>query len=246
MDCGEDIVHNVAATSAKGKVHAHSYYPFQNGDSQTKLTIFGATGATGKQLIEQALAAGNHVVAFARDPSKIGASREHLTIVQGELAYTEAIERAIIGSDAVISVLGPRPGEDIKSKPLTRGMQNILAAIQNTGVRRLIISSTPSASDPNDLPDLKFKVLVSLIKSAMRPAYEEIVSVARLVCESDTDWTIVRVSMLNNNPGSGVIRAGYLGKKQVGTNISRADLASFMLSQVKDRTYLRQAPALSN
>jgi hypothetical protein len=67
-----------------------------------------------------------------------------------------------------------------------------------------------------------------------------------LIRESDTDWTIVRVSMLNNNPGTGKIRAGYLGKNQVGTNLSRTDLAAFMLSQVKDRTYLRHAPAISN
>jgi putative NADH-flavin reductase len=143
-----------------------------------KLALFGATGATGMQLIEQALAAGNQVVAFARNPTIIGASREHLTIVQGKLTDIAAIERAISGSDAVISVLGPKSGEDIKSKPLTQGMQNILAAMQKTGVRRLIISSTPSASDPNDLPEFKFKILVGLIKTIMRPAYEEIVEVA--------------------------------------------------------------------
>lgn len=211
-----------------------------------KLTIFGATGATGKQLIEQALAAGNQVVAFARNPSKIGASHERLTIEQGELTDIATIERAVSGADAVISVLGPRPQEDMHSKPLTHGMQNILAAMQKTGVRRLIISSTPSASDPNDLPDFKFKVLVAIVKSAMRPAYEEIVNVARIVRESGTDWTIVRVSLLNNTPGSGRIKAGHLGKKQVGTNISRADLAAFMLKQVQDTTYLRQAPAISN
>ncbi len=211
-----------------------------------KLTIFGATGATGKQLIEQALGAGNQVVAYARNSSRIGPSHERLAIVQGELTAAAAIERAVSGADAVISVLGPRPQEGLHSQPLTQGMQNILAAMQKTNVRRLIISSTPSASDPNDLPDFKFKVLVAIVKSAMRPAYEEIVNVARIVRESDTDWTIVRVSLLNNNPGSGRIRAGYLGRKQVGTNLSRADLAAFMLRQVQDKTYLRQAPVISN
>lgn len=211
-----------------------------------KLTIFGATGETGRQLIEQALASGNQVVAYARNPLKIGISHERLATVQGELSDTLAIGRAVNGADAVISVLGPRPGEDRNSRSLSQGLRNILAAMQETGVRRLIISSTPSASDPNDLPDLKSKVLVGLIKSIMRPTYEEIVSVARLVRASDTDWTIVRVSMLNNNPGMGKIRAGYLGKKQVGTNLSRADLATFLLEQVQDPTWLRQAPAISN
>lgn len=211
-----------------------------------KLTIFGATGATGKLLIEQALAAGNDVVAFARTPSKIKTDHSHLAIVHGELTDPAAVERAIRGADAIISVLGSRPQEDLRSKPLTQGMQNILAAMRKTNVRRLIISSTPSANDSNDLPEFKFKVLVDIIKYAMRPAYEEIVNVAGMVRESDTDWTIVRVSMPNNAPGSGRIRTGYLGRKQVGANISRADLAAFMLRQVKDTTYMRQAPAISN
>lgn len=211
-----------------------------------KITLFGASGATGKQLVEQALGAGNQVVAYVRNPSKIDPGHERLTILQGELSDTAAIERAVSGADAVINVLGPRPGEDSQIRPLMQGMQNILAAVQKTGVRRLILSSTPSASDPNDSPDLKFKVLVGLIKTTMRPAYEEIVGVAQLVRISATDWTIVRVSMLNNNPGTGKIRAGYLGKKQVGTEISHADLAAFLLGQVRDATWLRQAPVVSN
>jgi len=211
-----------------------------------KLTIFGASGATGQQLIEQALAAGHQVVAYARNPARISASETGLTVVQGELSDTAAIRRVIHGAEAVISVLGPRPGEDLHSQPLTHGMQAILAAMQTSGVRRLIISSTPSTADPNDLPDIQFKLLVAIIKSTMRPAYEEIVNVARIVRASDLDWTIVRVSMLNNQPGTGRIRAGTLGRKQAGTKLARADLAMFILEQLKDSTWLRHAPAISN
>ena len=209
-----------------------------------KLAIFGATGGTGKQLVEQALAGGNQVVAFVRNPSKLNVRHEHLTIVQGELADQAMIECAVSGADAVISVLGPRG--DSKSKPITRGTQNILAAMKKQGVRRLIISSTPSACDPNDLADFKFRVLVTLVKLTMRPAYEEIVSVAETVRRSDRDWTIVRVSLLNDNPKSGQVRVGYLGKGEVGVRLSRADMAEFMLKQVQDTKYLRQAPVISN
>ena len=52
--------------------------------------------------------------------------------------------------------------------------------------------------------------------------------------------------MLTSKPASGKIRAGYLGRKQVGTNVSRADLAAFLLAQAGDTTWLRQAPAVSN
>ena len=209
-----------------------------------KIAIFGATGETGRQLVEQALAAGYQVVAYVRNPSKLNTKHENLTIVQGELADQAIIERAVSAADAVISVLGPRGGS--KGKPITRGMQNIIEAMKKQGVRRLIISSTLSAKDPNDLPDFKAKALVNLVKLTMHAAYEEIVSVADTVRKSDLDWTIVRLTTLNNNPKSGKGRVGYLGKGEVGLRISRADLAEFMLKQVQDTKYLRQAPVISN
>jgi len=209
-----------------------------------KIAIFGATGETGRQLVEQALAAGYQVVAYVRNPSKLNTKHENLTIVQGELADQAIIERAVSAADAVISVLGPRGGS--KDKPITRGMQNIIEAMKKQGVRRLIISSTLSAKDPNDLPDFKAKALVNLVKLTMHAAYEEIVSVADTVRKSDLDWTIVRLTTLNNNPKSGKVRVGYLGKGEVGLRISRPDLAEFLLKQVQDTKYLRQAPVISD
>ncbi|MBA7513159.1 hypothetical protein ES705_05169 [subsurface metagenome] len=209
-----------------------------------KFTIFGATGGTGKQLIEQALAAGNHVVAYVRNPSKLEFKHKYLTIVEGELADQMMIEQVVNGADAVISVLGPRG--DSKYKPITRGMQNIIDAMNKYGVRRLIVSSTLSLKDPNDLPDFKAKVLVNLVKFTMRAVYEEIISVAETVRKSDLDWTILRLTTLNNNPKAGRVRVGYLGKGEVGLRISSADLAEFMLKQVKNTKYLQHSPVISN
>jgi len=118
--------------------------------------------------------------------------------------------------------------------------------MKKQGVRRLIISSTLSAKDPNDLSEFRAKALVNFVKITMHAAYEEIVSVAEAVRASDLDWTIVRLTMLNNNPKSGKVRAGHLGRGEVGTWISRADIADFMLKQIQDTKYLRQAPAISN
>ena len=164
--------------------------------------------------------------------------------MEGELADQMMIEQVVSGADAVISVLGPRG--DSKDKPITRGMQNIIDAMNKNGVRRLIVSSTLSVKDPNDLPDFKAKVLVNLVKFTMRAAYEEIISVAETVRKSDLDWTILRLTTLNNNPKSGRVRVGYLGKGEVGLRISRADLAEFMLKQVKNTKYLQHSPVINN
>jgi len=80
----------------------------------------------------------------------------------------------------------------------------------------------------------------------MRPAYEEIVNVAQLVQASDLDWTIVRVSILNDNPKSGNVRVGYLGSGKVDVQLARADMAGFILDELKNAKYIRQMPVLSN
>jgi putative NADH-flavin reductase len=66
------------------------------------------------------------------------------------------------------------------------------------------------------------------------------------VRDSDLDWTLVRVSGLNNKPKSGRVNAGYLGKDEVGIQISRADLAGFILDELKNGDYIKQMPAISN
>ena len=71
-------------------------------------------------------------------------------------------------------------------------------------------------------------------------------NVANFIRLSDLDWTILRLTLLNDKPKSGKIRVGYLGRGEVGTWISRADVADFMLKQVKDTQYLQQAPAITN
>ncbi len=214
------------------------------GDDYLKITDFGATGDTGKQILEQALEIGYEVVAFVRNPSKLNISNEHLTVIEGELSDAGLVESAIKGSNAVLSALGPRGGS--KDKPLTQGMQNIIAAMKNQGVRRLIITSTLSAKDTKDKPDFKTKAMVNLVKTTMHAAYEDIVNVAETVRASDLDWTIVRLAILNNKPKSGKVKAGYIGSGEVATQISRADIADFMLKQITDMKYLYEAPAISN
>lgn len=209
-----------------------------------RITIFGATGGTGKQLVEQALAEGNEIVAYIRNPTKLHINHEHLKVIQGELADEPLIESAVSGADAVISALGPRGGS--KNKPITQGMQNIITAMKKQNVRRLVITSTLSPKDPNDPLNFRTKAMVNLVKVTMRNAYKDIVSTAETVRNSDLDWTIVRLTMINNNPKSGKVKVGYVGKGEVGTWISRADLAEFLLRQVQDTKYLRQAPAISN
>jgi putative NADH-flavin reductase len=207
-----------------------------------KLVIFGASGGTGRQLVEQALAAGHEVIAFVRDPAKLNIQHDCLRIVQGDVIDPVAVERAVNGAQAVISVLNTR--RDAKGSPITHGTQNILAAMKKYGVRRLVFSAAPSARDPKDAPDLRFKLMIGLVRLIARAGYEDMVGSAQAVRASDVDWTIVRLPFPTDDPKTGHVRVGFVNK-DTGTRISRADAAEFILNEVQEARYLRQAPVIS-
>jgi putative NADH-flavin reductase len=73
-----------------------------------KLLVFGATGGTGGQLVQQALQQGHLVTAFARDPGKIHLAHDNLRVVSGDILLPDSVETAVAGQDAVLSALGIR------------------------------------------------------------------------------------------------------------------------------------------
>ena len=208
-----------------------------------KLTIFGATGRTGQHLVKQAIAAGHDVTVLARNPAKLTFQDPRLTVVQGDVQDAAQVARAVTGAEAVISVLGPAGKTPVFE--VSQGMRLILTAMHEQGVRRLVISTGAGVGDPNDAPKLFNHVMNALLKVAAGNVYEDMRRTVELVRASDLDWTVVRVPMLTDDAPTGLIKVGYVGKG-MGARITRADLADFMLRQLGDKTYLRQAPAISN
>lgn len=208
-----------------------------------RVAVFGSTGPAGQLVVERALADGHEVVAYARDPGKLS-PRARLTLVQGTLGEPAKIAQAVAGAEAIISLLGP--GTKVTRGELSGGVAHLLAAAEAHGVKRVIVLVTPSVTAAEDRRDLLFGALVAMVKLAVRPAYDEIVAIGELVRRSPLDWTLVRVPLLTNGPATGHVRAGSLGQGLVRARLSRADLASFMVGQLTDRTWSRQAPAISS
>lgn len=209
------------------------------------ITLFGATGATGILLIQKALNDGYNVTVYARNPAKIQIKNSNLKIVTGELTDAIKIEEAVIGALAVISVLGPVG----KSKDLSvaDGTKLIVAAMKKNNVKRLIATATPSVKDRNDKYQFSFSFAVFMIKTLAKNSYDNIVLAGKHTSESGLDWTMVRLPMLSDKPTSGKLNVGYTGDGQVNLfSLSRADLASFLLSQVNDTRWINKAPVVTN
>ncbi len=113
-------------------------------------------------------------------------------------------------------------------------------------VRRLVAMGTASVDDENDKSVFKFRLLVKIVKMIIPGAYLEIRRIGSIVRESGLDWTLIRLGMLTNKPGTGKVIAGYYGKVNHRLSISRGDLAEFFVNQVEDKAYLYKAPAISN
>jgi putative NADH-flavin reductase len=110
-----------------------------------KVVIFGATGRTGKHLIEQALAQGHFVTAFARSPSKLSMSHEQLRVVQGDVLDAASVEKAVEGQEAVLCALGLNFGAPTTT--LVKGTQHIIQAMKKHGVERILCVLTAGFLD---------------------------------------------------------------------------------------------------
>jgi putative NADH-flavin reductase len=209
-----------------------------------KIAVFGSTGTCGQLIVKYALDKGYKVVAFARNPSKLMIDNINLKIVKGELSDKFAIEEAIKDVDAVVSILGPKG--NVKNTELSDGYANIISAMKKFNVKRIVAMGTASCTDPEDKYVFKFRLLVAIVKSLIPGAYREIVRIGEVLRNSSVDWTLVRVALLTNGKATGIFRTGYYGKGTLGLTLSRADLASFLVDQTDNDTYIQKAPAISN
>jgi putative NADH-flavin reductase len=211
-----------------------------------KLTVFGATGGVGREVVTQALAAGDHVTAYARNPAKLALTHPNLTVITGELTDAAAIQRAVHGADAVISALGPSLDRKATGMPLVDGTRTILDAMQAEGVERYVGMGTPSLRDPRDTASLLGRIVPIMGRTLLPRAYRELVAMSQLVTDSPLNWTIARFTRPTNGTRTGTIRAGYLDSDHIRASITRADIAQFLLSQATDTRFQRAAPAISN
>ena len=150
------------------------------------------------------------------------------------------VERAVSGHDAVLCSLGA----GLKGKVRSEGTRNIIRAMENAGVRRLICQSTLGVGDSRGNLNAYWKTI--MFGLLLRRAYADHVSQETYVMQSCLDWIIVRPAAFTDGNRTGEYRHGFPGTDKTTTlKISRADVADFMLKQLVDDTYLHKTPGLS-
>ncbi|RSN15491.1 hypothetical protein DMB42_01190 [Nonomuraea sp. WAC 01424] len=222
-----------------------------------KLTVFGASGGVGRQLLDQALAAGHDITAVVRDPARLD-GRPVRVVRAADLATAEvaSLLPALEGADAVLSALGPP--NNAAAGVASRGTEVILAAMRATGIRRLIVVSaapvgtTPSPGrpnpprhDPGDGPFLRYLVY-PIVKAALRPQYLDLAVMEDAVRDSGLDWTVLRPVQLTDKPMTGAYRTAMGQNVPGGRYVSRSDVAHAMLAVLDRPETVQQVIGMAN
>jgi len=205
-----------------------------------RLTVFGATGRIGEQIVRQALAAGRKVTAVVRQSSQFDIADPALTVVRVRgLEDPDQLVQALEGSDAALSGVGPRGRKDVTVASSTT--RSILAALRLAGVRRFVaVSAWPVGPVPEGESFLGRRVLHPMMNRLLHGIYEDLRRMEDEIAMSGLDWTVTWPPRLTN--GSLTLRY----RRKIGANVangrivSRADVAHCMLAALDDLDTIRQ------
>lgn len=206
-----------------------------------KITVFGASGRIGGEIVRQAAAAGHDVTAVVRRGSAVADAPDDLRLVEVDgIDDPEQLVEAVAGRDAVLSGLGPRRRSDAGvAAPMTRVL---LDAMDRADVHRVLVVSAAPLGAPH--PEDGFasrRMMYPLIRSLLRPVYDDLREMEDDLALSGHDWTAVRPPRLVDAPVTGRYRTAVEANLPRGGKISRSDVAHAMLAMVDDQSTFRHA-----
>jgi len=204
-----------------------------------KVIVFGGTGTIGRLVVQQAVEQDHEVTLLTRNPSLVGPTDPRVHVVEGDVFDARAIAPVIAGQDAVVVTLGGGRKGGVRA----RGTAAIIEAMRATGVRRLVVLSLIGVGDSREQLNFFWKRL--MFGLLLRGAYADHVEQERLTRASGLDWTIARPGSFTDGPRTGSYRRGFGPQEKTTLKVSRADVAEFVVEQLTDDTWLRQAPSLA-
>jgi uncharacterized protein YbjT (DUF2867 family) len=208
----------------------------------TKLLVLGATGGTGRAVVEQSLERGYDVAVLVRAPERLGDLATRVEVHTGSADDRERLVEAMRGRDAVISALGV--GQTLEPNGLiARCAPAIVDAMRDAGVRRLIFTSAFGVGTTKPSLPLFPRIFSALL---LKNIYRDKNEGEAAIRASGLAWTLVHPSMLRDGPKSGNVRAGEQLALSGFPKISRADVAAFLLGQLDDESWLRKSVVISS
>ncbi len=205
----------------------------RRGREPLRVFILGATGGTGRALVDQAQKRGHIVTAFVRSPEKLAPLRDRIGVLRGDPRNVDELHAALPGHDAVLSALGP-PG--LGATTLVGDCaRSTVASMQANGVRRLLVVGVAVLFENDGI--LSAIARRTFLRNVARDSAE----MERIVSASGLDWTIARPPRLTNGGLTGAygVADGRL-PPSARLTISRADVADFLLDELEHPAHVHR------
>lgn len=212
-----------------------------------KVTIFGATGFSGQAILAEALKQGHEVTILVRDASKVQIRHKNLTIIEGNVLNPQTVASVLNHQEAVIQCLGV--GGRGGGKPTTfisDATKIIVIEMQSKNIKRLIAMSNVGAGNSISFQPWFFtKIILPYFMKWLRLIIEDKNRMEPIIMNSNLDWTIVRCPNIIDKTAKGSCHATLDGKG-LKLSVTLGDMAVFMVQQVTDLSFSKQAPSISN
>lgn len=235
----------IALSVALGRAGHHSQgttSPPPDGEPVSRILIVGATGGTGRQLVSQALQRGYSVTALARNPEKLDVEHPALNVIKGDVLDPDSLASAMRNQQAVLCALGHKRFF-YPTRILSQGTRNIIRAMQDHNVSRLICETSLGIGDSAGRMGLYYTFFV--VPLILPFYYWDKTRQEQLVAKSAVNWIIVRPAAFTKGNKRGQYQHGFQsGSRLLTPRISRAEAAEFMLDQLGSNAYLYTAPGV--
>jgi len=207
-----------------------------------KVLVIGSNGPLGKEILKEALEAGLEITALVRHPENFKDAPQGIKIVQGDMMDIKSLEAILPGHDAVISAFGTKLIRT-PTTLLSDGTRNLVIAMLKSNVRRLICVTGIGAGESKGHGGFLYdKILEPFL---LHEIYEDKTRQEKVIQNSELDWTIVRPAILTNGKKTKKYKVVTDLKGFSASKVSRADVADFLVKQLSDRAYLKQAPVIT-
>jgi len=197
-----------------------------------KIIVFGATGGTGKQFVEQALKARHWVTAVLRNPDALTLEDPQFKIIKGDVFQPATFENAVKVVDVIVSCLGAKAGQ--RTNVYSVGVSNIVSAMQKAGVSRIICISAGAVIVPPKSSFIMKFVVKNILQRIFKEMYADMLRMEKFLAESNLNWTVIRAPRLTNSKRRGKYRAVINDFLSNPYSISRADLADYIVTHLSD------------
>jgi putative NADH-flavin reductase len=212
-----------------------------------KIIIFGATGFSGQAILEEAIKQCHEVTILVRDASKIQSRYNNINIVEGNVLDPEVVASVLHHQEAVIQCLGVGGKGD--GKPTTfisDATKIIVEEMEKQQIKRLIAMSNVGAGNSVSFqPWIFTKIILPYFMKWLKVLIDDKNRMEPLIMNSKLIWTIVRCPNIVDKAAKGTCHPTLDGKG-LKLSITLGDMAEFIVEQLTDASYAKQAPSISN